>query len=500
MIFLTACSENIPADQGVIGNDVPVQINMETEAETVKPAENIDKSSNTELTALKDEIAMMMKNGNSPRDIINYINNALLTVTPETEQELNDQIFRDLIVYMQNFKGKYQELIQNAVVDQILYELGSPVRIEAIEGLSEGDVKSLLMDITMGGYKIADQGEYFDVKLDYTKLHDMSRNVQGPARDYIELQYYSDLFFERLTSRSPVNMDEFVSMIIRAEDHLARWPESPFKAEINALYKNQTIMYYLGSLDYEVFDFNSNRLNPERLDLMKKHMQMYSESAFAELGIKYLLALESYDYAYHPEYIQLVENYKRFGLRSNLKLVEKMTMDHSKSVFLPELQGHDNLTIQESINGILRDEVTAAKAATGFVDDTEGTFYFNTYIYMSNESILSMECLGAHNMKDWTRDQSVSSTLTFDIATGEPLTLDRFLNQDVNTIDGWLLPVVNNEIEKYFGSEFLFDTLENTKFVVSKESLLIIGDDSTHRAYIPLWKLNEYVKWKTLIE
>lgn len=394
---------------------------------------------------------------------------------------------------LRNQLGYYKDIVHTTAVDQTVFQLGLPLTEAKVQGVEDHEIKMVLLDLLNSGYRITDQGEFYDVEIDYEMLMEMSRGLEGPDRDFVELNYYFDAFMDRLTSRSPVNIDELVSMIIRIENHLGAWPDSPYKQPLNLLYKNQLMLYYLGSADYPVFDFSSNKLIEERLDLMKKHMQIYIESDFAQIGMKYLLALESNEYAYHPEYIQLIDNFKKFGLDSNLKIVERKSLNHSKSIFLPELLGHDNITIQESINQILRDEVENQMRRTGFSESSEGTFYFNTFIYTANNKFLSIECMGTHNLKDWTLDQSAATAFNFNLGTGEPLSLERLLEQDSTKLDNWMLPIVNDELEKYFGFESRLETLLDVQYLIQDDALLIIGQDTTHRAYIPRWTLKDYI-------
>lgn len=394
---------------------------------------------------------------------------------------------------LQNDLGYYQDMVHLSEIDGAIYALGLPLTQEKLDKIEDQSIRGLLEEIVSRGYLIVDQEDFYTVKIDFEKLMDLSRPAAGPARDYVELNYYFDAFGERLLSRSPVNMDELVSMIIRIEKHIETWPDSAYKNDLNRLYKNQLVLYFLGNEAYPVFDFNTNKVIESRLALMKKHMELYLESDFAKIGMKYLFKLESKEYAYHPEYIQLIENFKRFGLESNLKLVEKKILDHKESIFLPELSGHNNVTIQESINQILREEVENQKKATGFDEATEGSFYFNTYVYTANERHLSIECMGTNSMKDWTLDKSVVTAFNFDLATGEPLTLSRLLKQGYPELDGWMLKIVNDELVKYFGEDSKLETLENANYLIQDKALLIIGRDPTHRAYIPKWMLKDYV-------
>ena len=389
--------------------------------------------------------------------------------------------------------GYYQDMLHLNEIDRTLFEVGLPLTEEKIEKVEDQSIKRVLQEIFTRNYVVVDQEEFYTVKIDFEKLMDESRPASGPARDYVELNYYFDAFGERLMSKSPVNMDEFVSMIIRIEQHIEIWPDSTYKNDLNRLYKNQLILYFLGSEAYPVFDFNTNKVLESRLTLMKKHMELYLESDFAQIGMKYLLKLESKEYAYHPEYIQLIENFKRFGLESNLRLVEKKILDHKESIFLPELGGHENVTIQESINQILREEVDKQKKETNFNEASEGSFYFNTYVYTANSTYLSIECMGTNSMKDWTLDKSAVTAFNFDLATGEPLTLSRFLGESFDELDRWMLAIVNEELTKYFGEDSKLETLEGVDYLIQEDVLLIIGKDPTHRAYIPKWLLKDYV-------
>ncbi len=414
--------------------------------------------------------------------------------------EIKELLLEDHILSLEIMKGYYLDLIRLNGYEMILIELSSPIQLESFQSISDEIVKSQLIEIYDLGFVILAKGEHIDIEIDYERLMNLSRSLEGSVRDFIELKYYEKAINDRLASGSAVNIDEFVAKIIEVENHLDRWPNSPFSQQINELYKKELMLYYMGNTYYQVFDYTTNRLKEQQLDLMKKHMLLYKDSGFANIGIKYLLELESNDYAYHPEYIQLIENYKRFGIRSNLKIVEKLESNAKVSIYIPELQGHENVTIQESINSIIRNEIEDIKIQTGYTSDSEGTFYFNTFIYTSNSKILSLECIGSHNMKDWTKDKAVSTTLNFDLATGEPLSLERLFEQETGVIDAWLLPLVNSEFERFFTEKSKLETLEGTKYIVLNEALLIIGKESTDRAYIPQWKLNEHVNWKNIVE
>lgn len=465
MICFTACTleENVQSD--INNSNKSMETHSQTGLNTGTKGTEIDSNGNTSELDI-DEVGKLEK------DRI------------ELESKLEQ---------LRNQLGYYQDLVHTSAVDQIVFELGLPLSMEKIESVEEYEIKSVLSELLENGYKLIDRGESYDIKINFEVLMEDSRGIDGPERDYVELNYYFDIFMDRLASKSPVNIDELVSMIIRIEDHLNKWPNSSYNQAMNKLYKNQLMLYYLGNADYPVFDFNSNKLLEERLELMKKHMQLYIESDFAQIGLKYLLALENNEYAYHPEYIQIIDSFKKFGLDSELKLVEKKTLDHSKSVFLPELLGHNNLTIQESINQILRDEVENQMRRTGFSESSDGTFYFNTYIYTANSEYLSIECMGTHNLKDWTLDQSAATTFNFDLGTGEPLTLERLFEQDTVELDKWMLSIVNDEMDKYFGEASRIETLQNVQYLIQDDALLIIGSDPTHRAYIPRWILKDYV-------
>ncbi len=401
--------------------------------------------------------------------------------------------FTEMLDDMQSKRDYYAEQVRQQGVDDVLYEIGAPVTVAKLETIDDTRVRAILEEILSKGYSIVDQGEYFTVNLDYAYLMEQSRNLTGAVRDYVELYYYNQRFRERLESLTNINMDEYAAMIIRAENHFSKWPESAYKGALNTLYKEELLFYFLGDANYQVFDYNTNKLKAESLELMKKHMKLYEGSEFSSLGVKYLLALEGNDYAYHPEYIQMIDNFRRFGVGSDLTLVENKIMDAKQSIFIPELKGHENMTIQESINTLIRSEVDAVKRETGFTDDSEGVFYFNTYIYFANSQLLSLECIGSHNQKDWTRDASVSKTYTFDLLTGEPLTLERLMGQNTAELDAWLLPVVNAELLKYFGDDSEVETLEDAAYVLQSDAIQIIGKDATHRVYIPKWVLSEHI-------
>ena len=411
----------------------------------------------------------------------------------ETSEKAPEDELVDKLSGLRNEKGYYQDLLHTPEVDEVLFHIGLPLTNEKLEDIEDLKVRALLTEILEQGYRITDEHEFFGVEINYEGLMDAASGLDNPASDFVEINHYFDAFEQRLVQTQPVNLDEWVSMIIRIEDHFKMWPESNYKSDLNRLYTNQLLFYFIGNELYEVFDFNTNKMNEDKFDLIKKHVQLYTESEFAEVGRKYLMSLEEKEHSYHPEYIQIVGNFKKFGLESHLKLVEKKNLTNNMSVFIPEIHGHPNVTIQESINQIIRDEVQTLMRQTGFDDMSDGSFYFNTYVYTSNPRIMSLECMGSHNLKDWTQDKVVSSTLTFDLKTGEPLTLERYLNQDIKELDGWLLKIVNEELNKYFGDYAKLPTLKEAQFLVQEDALLIIGMESTHRAYVPRWILKNYV-------
>jgi hypothetical protein len=420
-------------------------------------------------------------------------------VIEESEAVSQERVaFEQSLKEMLYYKGYYSEQVNQPDVDAVLFEIELPLTPLKIDQVEDEHIREILSALIEAGYVVVDEGEYFDVDLDYGKLMEISRNIEGAGRDYVELSYYNNVFKDKLKNLTPVNLDEFTAMLIRSEMHFEKWPKSDFKSEMNALYKEQLMFYFLGDSYHQVFDYASNKLKEESLDRMKKHMQLYNTSYFSKLGVKYLIALEDNEYAYHPEYIQLIDNYKRFGLDSDLVLTEQKVLDTKQSIFLPELKGHSNITIQESINAILRDEVARIKQEAGYSDESEGVFYFNTYIYLSTRNLLSLECIGSHNKSDWTQDQSVTKTFTFNLMTGEPMTLDRLMEQDIKTLNAWMLPLVNDEFEKYFGVSGYLDTLEGVGFVLQRDAIQVIGDDPTYRVYIPRWILNEHIDVKRI--
>lgn len=425
------------------------------------------------------------------------------SVVEEVNQGEHIQSINELdaeILLLRNEKGYYQDLVHTPFIDDELFQLELPLTSDKLESIDNIEARSKLTELMEKGYRITDEHEYFGVQIDYEKLMHTSENASNPTRDFIEINYYFDVFNSRLQRLEPVNMDELVSMIIRVEDHFAKWPMSQYKMTLNRLYKNQLMLYFLGNDMYEVYDFSTNKMYEERFELIKKHLKLYSESYFAQVGMKYVLSLEENEYSYHPEYIQIINNFKKFGLESHMKLVEKKELSNTKSIFLPEIQGHENVTIQESINRILRDEVKNIMLETGYSDTSDGTFYFNTFIYTATPEFISIECMGSHNLKDWTLDQSASSTLNFDVRTGEPLTLERYLKQDLDTLNGWLLPIINKEFDKYFGEYAQLSSLEGVHYLVQEDALLIIGAEPTYRAYVPRWILKDYLEVNELFD
>jgi len=418
-----------------------------------------------------------------------------------SNDNINETINIDsVIVNLKNERGYYQDLVHVPAIDEVLFQIGMPITEDKLKSIEDQEIRSKLKEILSQGFKITDEQEYFGVQIDYEKLMKLSVNNKGPGRDFIELNYYFDEFDYRITRNEPVNMDEMVSMIIRIEDHFTKWPGSKYNSELNKLYKNQLLFYFLGSDSYEVFDYETNKMYASRYELIKKHLQLYTKSELAQIGMQYLLTLESHEHSYHPVYIQIINNFKRFGLESDLELSEVKLLDNSKSVFLPEISGHTNYTIQESINQILKNEVDNIMKSTGFSPTSDGTFYFNTYIYTANPQTLSIECMGSHNLKDWTLDKTASSTLTFNLNTGEPMRLEGYFDQDLKKLENWLLPVINDEFNKYFGEYAMLSSLDGVQYLVLEDALLIIGTDPTHRAYIPRWILKDYVDVETIFK
>lgn len=446
--------------------------------------------------SIEDTIGMMIDMGKSPRELLDELDlKGDLIENTNSQQKMLEKVVKYLMAKAGYYESTLTDLEAVGEGDLLFGVVGAA----SVEGLDPGPRKDILTEAVDDGMRVRYTAGLPDVRPDFERCLALVRGIGGPEEEFLEISAYFQAVDDSFSRHEPVNMDEYAAMMTRLEAYQRNWPDGSFAGEIQRLYRDKLQLYLLGNNDYPVFDLGTNKIRPDRLDIIKRHIEIHEGTAFSEILIKYVLAVSEHEYSYHPSYGELIAGFRRFGLGSDLELERRDVAGHGLSASLIVLKGHSDLAVQDHINNALEKALSDSMLQIGFDQSSEESFYFSTYVYLSNESRLTLECSGALNMSDWTLNRTTTSTLNFDMKTGRDLTIEDFFNQTADQLDEWLLPLANEELQHYFGDGARLDTLEGARYVATEDALLVIGNKDEQRAYIPGWKMAQNVDWRALV-
>jgi hypothetical protein len=252
------------------------------------------KVQSTKDKEVLSQMSMMQEQGYKPKEIFEYLNQNI--------KEMNKKTASEAVGILVNTLEKYETIYNDQLFTGNIPDLMNKYfefvfDYSKIELIKESDLKALLYDITLGGFKIVDTEGTFMVIVDYDALKTFNEYLED------ELKYYIDIM--AMIYNNPVAIDasivvspkELEKRIIQMEDYIKAFENQQRKEIILSLYLGNTMVYMSGTENTPIFDYDTGAMNTDMFKTFEVAASTYKETIFGKVMNKYVEVLKQEGFA-----------------------------------------------------------------------------------------------------------------------------------------------------------------------------------------------------------
>jgi hypothetical protein len=238
--------------------------------------------------AVLSQIAAMKEQNKKPKEIFDYLSQNI----QQLDKAQATAGLGILINRLESCENGYSEqLFADRNADLMLKYFGSGFDYSKIDGIQEQDLKSLLQEITLGGFKIVDAEGSFAVVVDYPSLKTFGGYVENEINTYIDImaQRYDE-------NNNNMTMDQLATRIMQMESYILSSNSEQRKDTITEMYAGDIMIYMSGMENAPVFDEDTGMVDAKRYTSFETAASKYKDAAFGKIMSRYvqLLTQESF--------------------------------------------------------------------------------------------------------------------------------------------------------------------------------------------------------------
>ncbi|MDF2591316.1 MAG: hypothetical protein K0S75_782 [Clostridia bacterium] len=240
------------------------------------------------------QMGVMQENNNKPKEMFEYLNQNIKDMNKEAATEGVEVLVNTLEKYETIYN---EQLFTGTIPDLMNKYFGVAFDYSKIELVKEPDLKALLYDITLGGFKILDTDGTFMVIVDYDALKTFNEYLKDDLKYYIDIMamiYNNPVAIDSSITVSPLELEK---RIIQMENYINAYDNQQRKEIVLSLYLGYMMVYISGTENAPTFDYDTGAMNPDMFKTFEAAAATYKEAVFGRVMSRYveILKQESFE-------------------------------------------------------------------------------------------------------------------------------------------------------------------------------------------------------------
>jgi hypothetical protein len=241
----------------------------------------------TQLNAMKEQ-------NKKPKEMFEYLNQNIKEMNKASATEAAGI----LVNVLEEYETTYNEQLYTGNIPDLMYQYFEfAFDYSKIESIKESELKALLYDITLGGFKIVDAEGTFMVIVDYDALKTFNEYIEDELKTYIDIMslMYSDPV--AIDASIMVNPEELEKRIVQMEDYIKSYDNARRKEIMTSLYLGYMMVYMSGTDNTPIFDYDSGTMNADMFKTFEKAAVTHKDTIFGKVMSKYVQILKQESFA-----------------------------------------------------------------------------------------------------------------------------------------------------------------------------------------------------------
>ncbi|MDF2841408.1 MAG: hypothetical protein K0Q99_2180 [Clostridia bacterium] len=247
-----------------------------------------DKEVLTELKAMKDQ-------GKNPKELFDYLNQNISQINKAAATEATGY----LLTTLEEYENTYNERLFTGNNPDLMYQYFEfAFDYSKIETIKEEELKALLYDITLGGFKIVDTEGTFMIIVDYEALKTFNDYIDTELKTYIEIMALRFNSPVAIDASVMINPEELENRIMEMESYITSYENQQRKEVMISMYQGYMMVYMSGTDNTAVFDGDTGVINPDMFKAFERAAQQYKDTIFGKVMSKYVEVLKQEGFIY----------------------------------------------------------------------------------------------------------------------------------------------------------------------------------------------------------
>lgn len=247
------------------------------------------KGNSTKDTEVLTQLNAMKEQNKKPKEMFDYLNQNIKEMKKPAATEAGGI----LISTMEEYETTYNEQLFTGNIPDLMYKYFEfKFDYSKIESIKEQELKDLLYDITLGGFKVLDIEGTFMVIVDYDALKTFNEYVDDELKAYIEilaLRYNDPVAIDASVMVNPIELEK---RIIQMESYIKSYDNPERKEVMLSMYQGYMMVYMSGSENTPVFDYDTGAMNPDMFKTFETASSTYKDTIFGKVMNKYVELLK----------------------------------------------------------------------------------------------------------------------------------------------------------------------------------------------------------------
>ncbi|XID93166.1 hypothetical protein ACF3MZ_01100 [Paenibacillaceae bacterium WGS1546] len=210
----------------------------------------------------------------------------------EVQPTQADELVREMEAYYETNLPETEKAFEDSGVQQALMQLEWPISEQAIEDMTDDEVKELAEETLAGGYKLETAEGYIFPVVDYGRLLSFGDRVSIAMKAYLELMAAESDAPAAKDAALVISWDELASRALAAESFVVTFPDTPERAEAERRFLLYLQFYLIGLNNTPIFDYETFELLPEVKAQYEQMAASHAGTITGQLTAEWLNALE----------------------------------------------------------------------------------------------------------------------------------------------------------------------------------------------------------------
>lgn len=256
---------------------------------------NGEKPQSTKDKDVLSQLNSMREQDKKPKEMFEYLNQNISRLDKETATET----VGILVNTLEEYETSYNDQLFTGNNPNLMFQYFEfEFDYSKIEAIKEQELKTMLYDITLGGFKIVDAEGTFMVMVDYNALKTFDEYVNDELKSYIEIMSLSNSDSAAKNSSTMVGTEALENRIIRMEDYIKSFDHQQRKETMINMYKGYMMVYISGTDNAVVFDYDTGVINSDVFKVFETAAVKYKDAAFGKIINRYVELLKQENFIY----------------------------------------------------------------------------------------------------------------------------------------------------------------------------------------------------------